>query len=163
MPPRLLIPVLVAATSLTGCAVTDRGGPGPVGEDLRSSAAARSAPSDWVRTELYFGLDIPPGRDWPAGGTVTDDLWQDFLDREITPRFPDGLSVLAVQGQWRDGGPGGASERIVRERSRLVVILRPGRHADEERRVEAIRAAYRTRFNQDAVLRAESIQTVMFQ
>ena len=26
--------------------------------------------------------------------------WRDFLDREVTPRFPSGLSVVDVYGQW---------------------------------------------------------------
>ena len=45
-----------------------------------------------------------------------------FLAAEITPRFPDGLTVLDAAGQWRDG-----SGAIMRERTKLVIVLaKPG-------------------------------------
>ena len=33
---------------------------------------------------------------------VSEAQWARFLDREITPRFPDGLTVIDTRGQWRD-------------------------------------------------------------
>lgn len=42
----------------------------------------------WIRTELSFGTTLPDGSE------MTDEQWGDFLDAEITPRFPDGLTVL---------------------------------------------------------------------
>lgn len=134
----------------------------------------------WIRTELYFGLDIPPCPEFPAGGRVSEELWQTFVDEEITPRFPDGLSILHARGQWRDGGPDSASSRIVREDSRIVLIFRQGNPINhshdtttsaassssatptQDQCIEAIRAAYKQRFHQDAVMRVESIQTVRF-
>lgn len=125
----------------------------------------------WIRTELYFGLAIPAGGAYPSGGRVTEEMWQVFVDEEITPRFPDGLSVFKVQGQWRDGGPENGSSKIVHEESRQVVIFRRGdaeRGAgagtpSEEERIEAIRAAYKARFNQDSVMRVESVSRVRFE
>jgi hypothetical protein len=77
---------------------------------------------------------------------VTEAQWARFVDREITPRFPDGLTVFDTRGQWRD------SERnmIVREPSKLVQIVLPGK-ADDESRLSEIAAAYKTRFRQQAV------------
>ena len=43
---------------------------------------------------------------------VSESQWARFVDREITPRFPDGLTVFDASGQWRDR----ASNKIVRER-----------------------------------------------
>ena len=47
-----------------------------------------------------------------------------FLAEEATPRFPDGLTVLDAAGQWR-----GADGRVLRERSKLLVIALPGAEA----------------------------------
>ncbi len=32
---------------------------------------------------------------------ISEADWRDFLDREVTPRFPSGLSVVDVYGQWQ--------------------------------------------------------------
>ena len=92
------------------------------------------------------------GRSRPGGGTVSDEEWSDFLAAEVTPRFPDGLTVLDGAGQWRDG-----SGAIGREGAKLLIVLAaPG--ADAVRRTEEIAEAYKRAFDQQSVLRA--IQTV---
>lgn len=90
--------------------------------------------------DLYFGRNI--------GGSfgVDDAEWQAFVDREITPRFPDGLSITDVSGQWR--GPSG---EIVREPSKAVMVILSG-EPDERAKLDAIRAAYVEAFDQDAVM-----------
>ena len=92
------------------------------------------------------------GRSRPGGGTVSDEEWSDFLAAEVTPRFPDGLTVLDGAGQWRDGA--GA---IGREGAKLLIVLAaPG--AEAVRRTKEIAEAYKRAFDQQSVLRA--IQTV---
>ena len=76
--------------------------------------------------------------------------------REITPRFPDGLSVLDVAGQWRD--PSGT---MVRERSKLLLILAPS-GASEIQRTDEIAQAYKRTFGQEFVLRAVTTACVSF-
>ena len=93
--------------------------------------------------ELYFGRSIP------GGGVVSDADWQRFLDEEVTPRFPNGLTVQDAFGQWR--GQGG----IVREPSKRLVLVLSGTAADEAK-LAAVRAAYRARFRQESVLLFES-------
>jgi hypothetical protein len=90
--------------------------------------------------ELYFGRNIggAPG--------VSDADWARFVDEEVTPRFPAGLSVVDVSGQWR--GEGGA---IVREPSKVLMIVLSGEDGEGEK-LDAIRAAYKTRFRQEAVM-----------
>jgi len=96
----------------------------------------------WIRTELYFGLS-------KSGGVVTEAEWQDFLDREITPNFPDGLTLADVHGQWKN-----SAGTIVKEKTKMVIILHPNRpRADEA--IERIRKAYRQRFGQESVLMAQ--------
>jgi hypothetical protein len=97
-----------------------------------------------LQAELFFGRDVaghPP---------VTEDLWQQFVDEEVTPRFPDGLSVADIRGQWRD-----AAGRIVREQSKELLIVLPG-GADDQTKLDAIREAYKRRFNQKSVLLVET-------
>ena len=90
--------------------------------------------------ELMFGRDVHgrPG--------VGDAAWTRFLAREITPRFPDGLTVLDAAGQWRDPANG----RLARERSRLVIIVTAAEPPADDR-IAAIVAAYKQRFRQKSV------------
>lgn len=100
---------------------------------------------------LFFGLAIP------GGGQVSEADFAAFLDADVTPRFPEGFSVLAASGQWRDAAKGA----IVREPSRALMIWRtPSEQADAA--VEAIRDAYKARFRQDSVMRVDDLDCVDF-
>jgi hypothetical protein len=77
---------------------------------------------------------------------VSETAWARFVDREITPRFPDGLTVIDTRGQWRDRD----RNRIVREPSKLVQIVLPGKDEDQQR-LDEIAAAYKVRFRQQSV------------
>jgi hypothetical protein len=100
--------------------------------------ACRAAQKPMVVIDLMFGRTI--------GGRlgVTEARWSRFLADEITPRFPDGLTVVDASGQWR--APGG--KRIVRERSKLVIIAAA---ADAQDKVDAIVDAYKRKFRQQSV------------
>jgi hypothetical protein len=79
---------------------------------------------------------------------VSDADWTGFLAQVVTPRFPDGLTVLDAAGQWRD-----RSGRIGRERAKLLLLVLPGASAAEaEVAVAPITADYVQRFGQEAVL-----------
>jgi hypothetical protein len=93
-----------------------------------------------IDVDFYFGRDIA------ARAAVTDAEWQDFAAREITPRFPDGFTVLDAQGQWRNPESG----TVKREASKLVRVIAPDGD-NLSARVEAVSLAYRQRFHQDAV------------
>jgi hypothetical protein len=95
-----------------------------------------------AQAQLFFGRAIP------GGGLVAEEEWQRFLDEEITPRFPDGLTVEDAAGQWRDAGG------IVREPSKRLTIVLKGT-PDEQSRLSAIRDTYKKRFRQDSVLLLE--------
>jgi hypothetical protein len=102
------------------------------------------------RLELLFGM----GR--KQGGEIDEAEWRQFLDDEVTPRFPDGLTVLTGYGQWRNGA--GA---LAKETSRMLLVWsKPS--ADRETRVEAIRAAWKVRFNQESVMRVDGLSCVAF-
>ena len=77
---------------------------------------------------------------------VSETQFLNFLDREITPRFPDGLTVYDAHGQYRDS----ERNRIVREPSKVVMIVLPGSPEDIAR-LNEIADAYKKRFRQQSV------------
>jgi Protein of unknown function (DUF3574) len=77
---------------------------------------------------------------------VSEAQWGRFVDREISPRFPDGLTVLDAKGEWRDT----VRNTIVREPSKVVEIVLPGKPDDVEQ-LNQIAQAYKTRFRQQSV------------
>ena len=114
-----------------------------------AAATCPAGGAQMAKVELFFGLAIP------GGGEVSSAEWQAFLEAEVTSRFPDGLSVDEVSGQWRDAATG----QTVRERSRVVMILyTPGAEAA----IEAIRTTYKARFRQDSVMRVDELDCVGF-
>jgi hypothetical protein len=112
-----------------------------------SAAAAQNlacgAPLEpMAQVELMFGRNIGGGGRLGVGNAQ----WSRFLAREVTPRFPDGLSVIDAAGQWQDTERG----RVVREPSKLVMILTSDDAAAREK-IAAIVAAYKQPFHQRSV------------
>ncbi len=92
-----------------------------------------------VRTTLYFGLTRP-------AGTVSERDWRTFVRREVTPRFPDGLTIWEAEGQYRH-----ADGRIGRERSKVLLLV----HDDTPRARATLGdlvATYKRLFEQESVL-----------
>lgn len=105
----------------------------------------------WNRTELFFGTDKP-------GPDVTDYQFTRFVNDVVTPRFPDGLTVLAGNGQWK-----GEDGKIVKERSKILVLLYPQDGEKESNKlIEEIRDKYEKQFQQESVLRTDSTEHVSF-
>ena len=112
----------------------------------------RPGPTDvWTRTELFFGSAQPDG------SSVSEQEFRQFLDREVTPRFPDGLTLFVGLGQFRH-----ASGVVVQERSMLLVLLYPADQPESAGYIEAIREAYKRRFRQESVLRLDTSARVSF-
>ena len=107
----------------------------------------------WVDTHLYFGLG--PADD-PTKG-VTEAAWRDFLDKEVTPRFPAGLSVLDIYGQWQGKGEA-APERI---RSKVLIVDYPAR-PENAAKIEAIRVAWKKLTGDQSVMRVTQPADVSF-
>jgi hypothetical protein len=146
----LLRPLLLASLlALSACATTP-GTPSAAsttasmqGDALRPSAAA-----GWVRSELYFGVGQESGpADRPQAEPISEAKWRAFLDKEVTPRFPDGLTVFDAYGQWLFRG---AAEPN-RLKTKVLVVLHedtPKRRAD----IEAIRLAWKQATGHQSVL-----------
>lgn len=121
---------------------------------LAEGASAEAAVSDcrtgsqrMARVELFFGAGRTLGRQQKA--------WRDFVARVVTPRFPDGLTVVDAAGQWR------GAHGLEREASRMMIIIyRPD--GDSDAKIEAIRSVYKARFKQQSVLRVDTTACVAF-
>jgi hypothetical protein len=148
----LLIPCLLVP--LAGCAHHAVPAPGGAAAPVLIGDPAHPAgTSGWVDTKLYFGLGPA---DHPDQG-VPEDKWHAFLDREVTPRFPGGLSVSDIYGQWqRNGAP--APERL---RSKMLIIDYPDTRENREK-VDAIRTAWKKMTGDQSVLRVTEPADVSF-
>ena len=109
--------------------------------------AQRFPANAFIRTELFFGS--------PAGSSTG--RFKRFLDAVVTPCFPDGLTLLTGSGQFRAS----PTSPIVQETSFVLILFYP-RDAWEESnaKIEAIRALYKERFRQQAVLRVDDHHAV---
>lgn len=108
-----------------------------------ASAQGLSCPAPqnaMVEVELLFGRNIggKPG--------VSEAQWRAFLAREVTPRFPDGLSVFEAAGQWRNE----KSKALIREHSKIVRIVTAA-DAKADEKIEAVAAVCIKQFGQDSV------------
>lgn len=79
-------------------------------------------------------------------GGKPDARWRIFLAREVTPRFPDGLTVYETYGQWRDA----KRNIIVREQSRVLRII-VAADALASEKIAAVAEAYKKQFRQKSV------------
>ena len=133
----LLILVVLAGLVSAGCSDTD---------DVTCPEGSEA----FVKYELFMG------RSGPDGEVVSDEAWDAFLGDTVTPRFPDGLTVLDAQGQWRD-----SEGRVLKERSKVLVILAPPGE-DPRGLIDEVSDEYKRRFNQESVLEVESDTCVSF-
>jgi len=90
--------------------------------------------------ELLFGRNI--------GGRlgVSEAQFDRFVAREVSPRFPDGLTILDGRGEWRDATRGVS----VHEPSKVVEIVLPGGAGDIEA-LNQVATAYKSAFHQQSV------------
>jgi len=107
-------------------------------------AAALRGSVDFARSELFFGTARPDG-------VVSDEEFMEFVDSVVTPRFPDGLTLLEADGQFR-----GEDGVIVKEKAFVLILVYPLEEVSRSsRRIEAIRDRYKEQFQQESVLRID--------
>ena len=127
--------LLVAAALLALAACT------PPPQTAASACATPLRPA--LQVDLYFGRETDKGRE------ISEADWASFLAEEVTPRFPDGLSVINVAGQARH--PAG---HIERERTKLLIVVVFDAPAHRPK-VQAIVETYSRRYGQHSVFRVE--------
>lgn len=137
---------IVSCASLGACVAAV-----PLSKPAPSLAASCAAGAQTMtRVELIFAAPAP------QPGQTSDALLAGFLEREVTPRFPDGLTMFDAYGQWRR--PEGA---VVRIPSKVLVIwYAPSPEASA--RIDEIREAYKRAFDQISVMRVDGADCVSF-
>ncbi|MEJ8571660.1 DUF3574 domain-containing protein [Microbaculum marinum] len=112
-----------------------------------SAAAAQDAPwpdTPTLQTQMFFGMH------GPDGNGVSEQEWGAFVQDVISPRFPDGLTIIAAYGQGSSGPPGG----IVAENSKLLIVVHENTPEAQAKFVE-IEAAYKDTFGRKGVFRVD--------
>jgi Protein of unknown function (DUF3574) len=141
---------LLLCLSLAGAAYPAEPSGAPSGSfavDATDGRAMRALfPADlFARTELFFGSLKPDG------SMVSEEAFLTFLDEHITPRFPNGLTLLTGLGQFLN-----AKGVIIQAPSRLLILLYPVEEwQDSSEKIEQIREQYKRMFEQESVLRAD--------
>lgn len=152
MRPTLLIVLL--AFCLGGCGLPNSAPPAQsTAPTLTGDAAHPGQTAGWVDTRLYFGLGPA---DNPDKG-VSEAQWRTFLDKEVTTRFPDGLSVVDVYGQWQ-GAKQTTPERL---RSKMLIIDYPDSQANRDK-IDGIRSAWKKMTGDQSVMRVTQAADVSF-
>jgi hypothetical protein len=153
MPLRRILLICLLTILPAGCAVHRPVVSSAPAATLKGDPAHPDSTRGWVDTKLYFGLG--PADDAQKGISETE--WRSFLDREVTPRFPSGLSVLDVYGQWQ----GKNQTKPERLRSKMLIIDYPD--SEENRaKIEAIRAAWKLKTGDQSVMRVTEAADVSF-
>lgn len=122
----------------------------PVGAQSSQTSISHASTKILIKDELYFGLSKPGGK------TVSEVEWQLFLNRVITPRLPDGLTVMDVYGQYLD-----SYGKLTREKTKLVILIYENSQTKNQK-IEEIIASYKKAFQQESVLRVTSSVKVSF-
>ncbi|WP_158681583.1 DUF3574 domain-containing protein [Microbulbifer pacificus] len=137
------VSVVALCLLFAGCAASPQSGAGTTG------LACSNSEQRQIQEHLYFGTRTPQG-------LVSENAWATFVERIITPHFPEGLTVLTGSGQWQ-----GASGNIEREPSYVLSLIYSQDRQKDSAITEIIRE-YKRRFQQEAVLRVRSEVCVSF-
>ena len=119
--------------SMAGCG----GGAMPAVEPLPGTQAL-------FRSELFFG------RVKPDASVVTDAEWRAFVVEHVTPRFPDGFTVVDAVGQYRT-----RAGELQTEPTKILQVVH-GADARARASIQELRDLYRRLFQQESVLLLES-------
>nr|WP_228037686.1 DUF3574 domain-containing protein [Nodosilinea sp. LEGE 06152] len=111
-----------------------------VGFDEADDLIENDPVPELIQEDLYFGRNIA------GGGQVSEADFQAFIDAEITPRFPNGLTVYDADGQFLD-----STGNLVQEPSQVVSLIFEDTVANEQS-IDQIIAAYKQQFQQESVL-----------
>jgi hypothetical protein len=106
---------------------------------------ARKGAVAFVRTELFFGTAKSDGT------AVTEEDFKEFVDQVIARRFPDGLTVISGNGQFKT-----ADGTTIKEQSFIVILLYPAEtQKQSSRSINTIRQLYLNMHDQESVLRVD--------
>ena len=138
---RVLIALLAIAV-LSGCASDSDSQP--------ADSACGDGFEELAEHSLFFGRSDSTGAE-----VVSEEAWNEFLADTVTPRFPDGLTVMDGRGQWQL-----ESGAIQREGTKILYILTS---TGALVLLDEVSEEYRRRFGQESVLLTSSTTCVSFQ
>lgn len=98
-----------------------------------------------VQTTLYFGLKTADGRG------VSEQEWARFLAEVVTPRFPQGLTVVTAYGQGKNPG----ADVVPAEMTKVLIVVHPDDAANADKIAE-IKAQYSQDFGHTGVFHTEA-------
>jgi len=107
---------------------------------MRDEVKGHGARGRWFSSEIYFG------RHFPGHGQISEQQFDRFLARVVTPAFPLGMTVYDAYGQMQHH-----SGQIVRQKTKVVVLVHDGSKANDEA-ISNIIAAYREEFGNPQVM-----------
>jgi hypothetical protein len=127
-------PLLLALVlALAGCGSQGAQAPAtPATAQAQASCPIGTAPME--RYEVYFG------------GSVGQNEWNEFLDTEVTSRFPRGFTVVDAHGQWQE-----SNGQISKEGTRILILIVPN-NVTAAAYIGAVTTAYNDRFDQESSL-----------
>lgn len=99
-----------------------------------------------IETHLYFGLTDEDG------ATISEADWREFVFEEVTPRFPEGLTVIDAYGQ---SNPPASVAEMEGRRTRLLILVHPDTAA-ADKAVAEVKAAFMIRFDRESVFHTET-------
>ena len=108
---------------------------------LPQTFSQNSTEKIYTKQELYFGLSKPGGK------TISELEWQLFLNRVVTPRFREGLTVIDAYGQYLN-----SSGKLSREKTKILILIYENSRTKNQM-IEEVIASYKQKFQQESVLR----------
>jgi hypothetical protein len=97
-----------------------------------------------IETDLYFGQSKP------GGGMITENEWKNFKENRIAKVFKEGSTVLNGAGNWADP----VTQKLISEPT-FVVIYFHKNSPKLSRQIDSLRFWYKTKFQQQSVLRVD--------
>jgi hypothetical protein len=137
---RLLSLLLVGALS-AGCIVGNSSTSTTAAVD---TVAVPTSATKQVVTTIYFGLGIGD-----KGDVIPPAAWEEFVRKDIADALPAGFTIIDATGRWKD------NDSVVREPSRMLIVIHDGSPL-MSRKLDQLRATYKSRFKQESVLRVDT-------
>jgi len=105
-----------------------------------TKAAETAASPQFVATHIYCGRNIP------TGGEISEEQFAAFLETDVTPAFPAGLTAYDAYGQMKT-----SEGKIVKQKTKVLLLVHDNSKASLDA-IHKIVAAYRSKFENPQVM-----------
>ncbi len=111
---------------------------------IACGAEPPAAPAELVKTELYFGRDLP------GGHKISRRAWEAFMDKVLTRHFPKGFTVYEAYGQMQH------ADGLIEKQSTWVVAVVHSKDPAIDRGIREIIDAFRAQFSRAQVVQVSA-------